>query len=121
MVGASDLLLDVMSNIVDKAQQLAKNKIVKLPIAVNQPVGPPTITKLPVVQQSMTDDKPVRRRTPAAVQQYAEWDNWEYTSSKDGRQQRLDARDKVRVEMQLGAATKDLLVYKQMVCELKVV
>ena len=121
MVGALDPLLDMMSDIVDKAQQLAKNKIAKLPIAQNQPVGPPMITKQPVVQKSMMDDKPVRRRTPAAVQQYAEWDNREYTSSKEERQQRLDTRDKVRAEMQLEAAKKDLLVYKQMVCELKAV
>ena len=73
--GASDPLLDVMSDIVNKAQQLAKNKISKLPIAANQPPGPPTITHLPVVPQSATDDKPVRRRTPAAIQQYTEWDD----------------------------------------------
>ena len=75
MAGASDLLLDMMSDIVDKAQQLAKNKIAKLQIAQNQPVGPPTITKPPVVLQSVTEDKPVRKRTLAAVQQYAKWDN----------------------------------------------
>ena len=121
MVGASDPLLDMMSDIVDKAQQLAKNKISKLPIAANQPQGPPMITNLPMVPQSTTYDKPVRRRTPAAIQQYAEWDNREYTSSKDGLQKCLDARDKVRAEMQMEAAKRDILVYKQMVCELKAV
>ena len=121
MVGALDPLLDVMSDIVDKAQQLAKNKISKLPIAANQPPGPSMIKHLPVVPQSATDDKPARRRTPAAIQQYAEWDDREYTSSKEGWQQRQDAREKARAEMQMESVKRDMLVYKQMVCELKAV
>ena len=47
MEGASDQLCTVMSDIIDKAQQLAKNKITTLSIGANQPVGPPTITMNP--------------------------------------------------------------------------
>ena len=39
MEGASDVLMAVMTDIVDKAQELAKSKISQLPIAQNQPTG----------------------------------------------------------------------------------
>ena len=64
MLGALDPLRAMLSDIVDKAQQLAKDKIAKLPIAANQPAGPPTIvTNSPVVpvQPMTTDDKPTRK------------------------------------------------------------
>ena len=48
MEGASDALMAVKMDIVDKAQELAKSKISKLPIAQNQLTGPPTITNPPV-------------------------------------------------------------------------
>ena len=119
MAGASDALMAVMSGIVDKAQELAKNKISKLPIAANQPTGPPTIIN-PLVRpagQSSTDDKPTKKRT----QQYAEWDTREYTSSKDGRQKWVDTREEQRAKLQMQSVKRDMLVYKQMVCELKTV
>ena len=59
MEGASDALMDVMSDIVTRAKQLAKDKIVKLPIA-GQQTGPPTITIPPAVtagQSSTATDK----------------------------------------------------------------
>ena len=74
-----------------------------------------------MVPQSATDDKPARRRTQAAIQQYAEWDDREYTSSTEGWQQRQDAREKARMEMQMESVKRDMLVYKQMVSELKAV
>ena len=103
----------------DKVQQLAKNKISKLPIAANQQKGPPTISNPPVrpMGQSSTDDKPAKKRT----QQYAEWDTREYTSSKDGRQKRLDATEEQRAKVQMESAKWDMLVYKQMVYKLKAV
>ena len=82
--GSSDAMMAVMTEIVDKAQELVKNQISKLPIAQSQPTGPPTITNLlvgPAAQSSM-EGKPARKPT----QQYADWDTREYTSSKDGRQ-----------------------------------
>ena len=84
MEGASDALMAVMLDIVDKAQELAKSKISQLPIAQNQSTGPPTITNPPVgpATKSSVEGKPARKRT----QQYAEWDTREYTSSKDRRQ-----------------------------------
>ena len=48
MEGASDALMDIISDIVRRAEQLAKDKIVELPI-VGQQMGPPTITNPPVV------------------------------------------------------------------------
>ena len=48
MEGALDTLMAVMMDIVDKAQELAKSKISRLPIAQNQPMGPLTITNPPV-------------------------------------------------------------------------
>ena len=65
----------------------------------------------------MTEGKPARNRT----QQYAEWDTREYTSSKDGRQKRIDAREEQRAKAQMESAKRDMLVYKQMVYELKAV
>ena len=119
MEGASDALMAVMSDIVDKAQQLVKNKISKLPIAANQQTGPPTITNPPVrpTGQSSTDDKTTKKRT----QQYAEWNTREYTSSKDGRQKRVDIREEQRAKAQMESAKRDMLIYKQMVYELKTV
>ena len=117
--GASDALMAVMSDIVDKAQQLVKDKISKLPIAANQQTGLPTITN-PLVRptgQSSTDSKPVKKR----MQQYANWDTREYTSSKDGRQKRVDAREEQRAKAQIESAKRDMLIYKQMVYELKTV
>ena len=64
MEGASDTLIDVMSDIVRRAEQLAKDKIVKLLIA-GQQTGPPTITNPPAVTagQSLTaTDKMARDR-----------------------------------------------------------
>ena len=60
MEGVSDALLAVMSDIVDRAQQLVKNKISQLPIAQSQQMGPPTIKNPPVgpAGQSSTDGKP---------------------------------------------------------------
>ena len=97
MEGASDALMAVMSDIVDKAQELVKSKISKLPIA-QRPTGPPTITNPPVVPvaQSSAEAKPARKR----MQQYAEWDTREYTTSKDGRQKRVDAREEQREKAQ---------------------
>ena len=109
----------VMSDIVDKVQELAKNKMSKLPIAANQQTGPPTITNPPVrpTGQSSTDGKPVKKRT----EQYAKWDIRKYTSSKDGRQKRVDAREEHRAKAQMESAKRDMLVYKQMVYKLKAV
>ena len=117
MEGASDTLMAVMSDIIDKAQELAKSKILKLPIAAYQQMGPPTITNPPVrpTGQSSTEDKTTKKRT----QQYTEWDTREYTSSKDGRQKRVDAREEQRAKAQMEPAKRDMLVYKQMVYELK--
>ena len=92
MAGASDALMDVMSDIVNRAQQLAKDKIVRLPIVGNQQTGPPTITNPPTAtagQSSMDKTAKERKKT----QQYVDWDKREYTSSKDGCQKRVEARD----------------------------
>ena len=81
----------------DKAQQLAKDKIAKLPIVANQPTGPPTkATNPPVVpvQPMMTDDKLTRKQTPAVIQQYPDWDMRVYSDSKSGRKACVDAREK---------------------------
>ena len=121
MEGASDALMDVMSDIVRRAKQLAKDKIAKLPIA-GQQTGPPTITNPPVATagQSLTaTDKTGRDRKK--TQQYADWDKKEYTSSKDGHQKRVEARDEQGAKAQMESAKRDLLVYKQMVLELKTV
>ena len=84
MEGASEALMTVMSDIIDKAQELAKSKISQLPIVQSQPTGPPTITNPPVgpAAQSSAEGKPARKQT----QQYTEWDTREYMSRKDGRQ-----------------------------------
>ena len=113
---SSDALMAVMSDIVDKVQELMKNKSSKLSIAANQQTGLPTITNPPVrlTGQSSTDNKPVKKR----MQQYAEWYTREYTSSKDGRQKRLDAREEQREKAQMESVKWDMLVYKQMVYEL---
>ena len=60
MEGVSEALMAVMSDIIDRAQQLAKNKISQLPIAQSQPTGPPTITNPPVgpATQSSVEGKP---------------------------------------------------------------
>ena len=42
-------------------------------------------------------------------------------SSKDGHQKRVEARDEQCVKAQMESAKRDLLVYKQMVLELKTV
>ena len=121
MEGASDVLMDVMSNIVRRAEQLAKDKIAKL-LIVGQQTGPPTITNPPVTtagQSSTATDK--TRRDCKKMQQYADWDKKEYTSSKDGHQKRVEARDEQHVKAQMDLAKRDLLVYKQMVLELKTV
>ena len=55
------------------------------------------------------------------IQQYAEWDTHEYMRSKDGRQKRLDAREEQQAKAQLKSGKHDMLVYKQMVFELKTV
>ena len=102
---------------------MAKSKISKLPIAANQLSGLPTITN-PLVRpaaQSSTDDKPTRKRTPVVIQQYAEWDRREYISRKDGRQKCVDTREERRAKLQMESAKRDMLVYKQMVYELKTV
>ena len=85
----------------------------------NQQTGPPTITNPPVrlAEQSSIDDKPAKKR----MQQYTEWDTKENTSSKDGRQKRVDAREEQRAKLQMESAKRDMLVYKQMVNELKTV
>ena len=74
MEGASDALMDIMSDIVRRAKQLAKDKITKLPI-VGQQTGPPTITNSPAVtagQSSTATDKTGRDRKK--MQQYTDWD-----------------------------------------------
>ena len=80
---ALDALMAVMSDIMDRMQQLSKNKISQLPIVQSQQTGSLTITNQPVgpAGQSSAEGKPARKR----MQQYAEWDTREYTSSKDGR------------------------------------
>ena len=109
----------VMLDILDKAQELAKSKISQLPIAQSQPTGPPTITNPPVgpATQSSVERKPAQKQT----QQYTEWDTREYTSSKDGRQKRLDAREEQQAKAQMESAKHDMLVYKQIIFELKTV
>ena len=65
MEGASDALMDVMSDIVDRAQQLAKDKIARLPIAGNQQTGPPDYN-----QPTHSDQQhKVRRIKPAKEQE----------------------------------------------------
>ena len=121
MEGASDGLMDVMSNIVRRAEQLAKDKIAKLLIA-GQQMGPPTITNPPTAtagQSSTATDKTGRERKK--MQQYADWYKKEYTSSKDGCQKRVEARDEQWAKAQIESMKRDLLVYKQMVLELKTV
>ena len=70
MEGASDTLMADKMDIVDKAQELAKSKISKLPIVQNQLTGPPTITNPPVgpATQSSMEGKSARKST----QQYAD-------------------------------------------------
>ena len=124
MLGASDPLRAVMSDIVDKAQQLAKNKIATLLTVANQLTGPPTIaTNPPVVpvQPMMADDKPTRKQRLAAIQQYPDWDTREYSDSKSRRKVCMDAREKQQEERQMESAKRDMLVYKQMIFELKAV
>ena len=121
MKGASDVLMDVMSDIVRRAEQLAKDKIAKLSIA-GQQMGPPTIANPPAVtagQSSTATNKTGRNRKK--MQQYADWDKKENMSSKDRCQKRVEARDEQRVKAQMESAKSDLLVYKQMVLELKTV
>ena len=108
MAGASDQLRVVMNDI-DKAQQLVKNKIATLPIAANQPMGPPTImTNPPVVRQQMTmaEDKAAKKRTSSVKQQYPDWDSREYMDSKSRRQAHLDAQEKLREERTNGVSKK---------------
>ena len=110
-------MMAVMSDIVDKAQELVKS--LKLPIAANQQTGLPTIMNPPVrpTGQSSMEDKTAKKRT----QKCAESDTREYTSSKDGRQKRVDAREEQRVKAQMESTKWDMLIYKQMVYELKTV
>ena len=72
MAGSLDQLCDIMVDIVDKAQQLAKNKIAKiLPVLINQQTGQPiapTLVVQPVVQQVPSEGRPTRMHMPAAVQ-----------------------------------------------------
>ena len=104
----SKTALAVMSDIVDKAQELAKSKISRLPQTItNPPVGP--------AAQSSAEGKPAQKRT----QQYTEWDTHEYTSSKDERQKLLDAREEQWAKAQMESTKRDMLVYKQMIFELK--
>ena len=42
-------------------------------------------------------------------------------SSKDGRQKQLDAREEQQVKAQMESAKRDMLVYKQIIFELKTV
>ena len=121
MAGASDQLRAVMNDIIDKAQQLAKNKIATLPIAANQPVGPPTIMTNPPVQQQMVaaEDKAAKKKTSTAKQQYPHSDTREYTDSKSRRQAHLDKRENLREERQMESAKRDMLVFKQMIFKLK--
>ena len=54
MEGASDALMAVMTDIVDKAQELAKSKISQLPPTItNPPVGP--------AAQSFAERKPAQK------------------------------------------------------------
>ena len=55
------------------------------------------------------------------IQQYPDWDTRAYSDSKSGRKAHVDAREKQREERQMEAAKRDMLVYKQMVFELKAV
>ena len=122
MKGASDVLMDVMSDIVRRAEQLAKDKIAKLSIA-GQQMGPPTIANPPAVtagQSSTATNKTGRNRKK--MQQYADWDKKENMSSKDRCQKRVEARDEQRVQRHRWSQRRvNLLVYKQMVLELKTV
>ena len=120
MAGALDTLMDVMPDIVERAQQLAKDKIAQLPIAGNQQTGPPTITNPPTATagQSLMDKTAKEYKK---TQQYVDWDMKEYTSSKDGHQKRVEARDEQWAKMQMESAKRDMLIYKQMVLELKMV
>ena len=70
-------------------------------------------------QSSTTTDKTGREQKK--MQQYADWDKKEYTSSKDGCQKRIEARDEQLVKAQMESVKRDLLVYKRMVLELKTV
>ena len=102
------------------AQQLAKDKIACLPIVGNQQTRPPTIMNPPTVtvgQSSMDKMAKECKKT----QQYTDWDTREYTSSKDGCQKRVEARDEQQAKAQMESAKRDTLVYKQMVLELKMV
>ena len=106
MARSSDKLHDVMSDIVDKVQQLVKDKIARIPMTVNQPTGQPmalTPVVQPMVQLVPSDGKPMTKQTSMVVQQYADSDSREYLSSKEGRQARLDAREKLRQDMQMEA------------------
>ena len=101
-----------------------KNKIATLPIVANQPVGPPTITTNPPgiqTQTAVVDDKLVKKRISMVKQQYPNWDTREYTDSKSGRQARVDTREKLREERQMEFTKRVMLVFKQMIYELKVV
>ena len=74
MEGDSDALMDAMSDIVTQAEQLAKDKISKLPIT-GQQTGPLTIANPPVAiegQSSTGTNKMGRDRKK--MQQYADWD-----------------------------------------------
>ena len=77
-------------------------------------MNPPTVT----VGQSSTDKT---AKECKKTQQYADWDTRQYNSSKDGRQKRVEARDKQREKAQMESAKRDMLVYKQMVLKLKMV
>ena len=126
MKGASDQLREIMGDIVDKAQQLVKTKIATLPMAANQGTGIPTITTNPPVPMPQTstmttEDKSARKKSSIMRQQYPDWDTRQYTDNKSGRQARWDAYEKQRQKQENEAAKRDLLVYKQLIFELKTV
>ena len=77
MESPSDALMAVMSDILDRAQQLAKNKNITATYRTESTNG-----STDYYQQNSAEGNPARKRT----QQYAEWDTHEYISSKDGRQ-----------------------------------
>ena len=122
MEGASDALMDIMSDIVRRelsSWQRIKSQNYRL--RVNKRDHQPLQTH----QRRQQDKAPTATdktgRDRKKTQQYADWDKKEYTSSKDGCQKRVEARDEQRAKAQMELAKRDLLVYKQMVLELKTV
>ena len=58
---------------------------------------------------------------PAVVQKYAEWDSRAYSGSKKDRKASVDARKKLRQEMQMESRKRYLLIFKQITHKLKTV